>query len=268
MAPSGPPPSLVRTLWVFFPMMTRGLSPAFALLMLGGLWGWRRLWARRDHQALFYVALLVMAGIWVQYWYDRLLCPRYALSIALMASPFAALGLLGLSAWLVRLAGRWHFGARLRAAIAAAPLAVVAALGVGDAMTCNESYFSLRTRAALLGNWLRDRGASPRMLVGPAGITQIVGYYAQGQDCQSFRLDNEDPSVVVAMVESLQPDVLLLHPTRGMPKNRCESLVETLKPLGLERVDPVGASEGREPLFVLLRGAAVSRVARRAFSEP
>jgi len=265
MVPTGPPPSLGRSLWVFFPMMTRGLSPAFALLMFGGLWGWRRIWARRDHQALFVTALLVMGGIWVQYWYDRLLCPRYALSIALMASPFAALGLMGLTAWLVRLAARLRFDARLRAALAAAPLAVVCALGMGDAMTCNDNYFAMRTRAALLGHWLRDRGASPRVLVGPAGIAQIVGYYADGEVCHTFRLDNEDPTVVIEMAKSLRPDVLLLQPTRRMPRDRCESLIERMRPLGLEPVDPVRASEGPEPLFVLLRGSAVPGVARRVF---
>ena len=94
-----------RMIWIFIPTMTRGLSPVFALLMFGGIWGWRRVWARRDHQPLFYTAVVIMCGIWVQLWYDRNICPRYALPIVLMASPFAALGLLGLIARLLRIAG-------------------------------------------------------------------------------------------------------------------------------------------------------------------
>ncbi len=62
--------------------------------MFGGIWGWRRVWARRDHQALFCTAVVIMCGIWVQLWYDKTICPRYALPIVLMASPFAALGFL------------------------------------------------------------------------------------------------------------------------------------------------------------------------------
>ena len=50
------PLTLGQMLWKFFPAMTRGLSPVYALLMFGGIWRWRRLWVRRDHQPLFYVA--------------------------------------------------------------------------------------------------------------------------------------------------------------------------------------------------------------------
>ncbi len=101
-----PPMTTGRMIWKFIPAMTRGLGPVFALLMFGGMLGWRRLWARRDHQALFYTALAILSGIWVQLWYDRAACPRYALSIVLMASPFAALGLLGLISRSARLAQR------------------------------------------------------------------------------------------------------------------------------------------------------------------
>ena len=262
-------PSLARTLWVFFPTMTRGLSPAFALLMLGGLWRWRRLWARRDHQPLFFTALLIMAGIWVQYWCDRLICPRYALPIMLMGSPFAALGLLGVTAWLVRLGGRLRFSARWQAAAVLAPTAVVCLVGIGDAMTCNRNYFAMRRHAVLLGRWLRDhpadgaRPAPPEMLVGPVGITQIVGYYAGGTDCRTYRLDNEDPSVVVAMVQQFRPNVLLLHPTHGMKEDRCAAVVERVAPLGLAPADPVQASHRPDPLRVLLRRPPAVRVARR-----
>jgi hypothetical protein len=91
------------------------------------------------------------------------------------------------------------------------------------------------------------------MLVGPVGVTQIVGYYAGGADCRTFRLDNEDPSIVVAMVQQFRPDVLLLHPTHGMKDDRCVALVEMVAPLGLEPADPVQASGRSDPLRVLMR---------------
>ncbi len=152
-------PSLVQTLWVLVPTLTRGLSLALAVLMLGGLWRWRRIWARRDQQPLFCVAMLILAGIWVQFCCDRLICPRYALPIVLMGSPFAALGLLGLTAWLTRWAARVRFSTRWQAAAVFAPTALVCVLGVGDAMTCNRNYFALRQHAMLLGRWLRDHPA-------------------------------------------------------------------------------------------------------------
>ncbi|NLF09950.1 MAG: glycosyltransferase family 39 protein, partial [Pirellulaceae bacterium] len=94
--------------WIYFPTLTRGLSPIYALAMLGGLWGWRRLWARRDNQPLFYVAASILCAIWIHLWYGRNICPRYVLPIVLMASPFAALGLLGFVERLARLAGRFR----------------------------------------------------------------------------------------------------------------------------------------------------------------
>jgi 4-amino-4-deoxy-L-arabinose transferase-like glycosyltransferase len=99
-----------RMLRVYFPIMTRGLSPCFALLMFGGLWKWRRVWARRDHQPLFLTAVVFLLSSWIQLWFDRQLCFRYALPIVLMAFPFAALGLLGVTAWSASLAPRlaWH----------------------------------------------------------------------------------------------------------------------------------------------------------------
>jgi hypothetical protein len=110
------PMTVGRMIWVFIPTMARGLGPVFALLMFGGLWGWRRLWARRDQQALFCTSVVIMCGIWVQLWFDKTICPRYALPIVLMASPFAALGFLGLAGRLVRAAtwldfrrGQSHF---------------------------------------------------------------------------------------------------------------------------------------------------------------
>ncbi|MGQ9576853.1 MAG: glycosyltransferase family 39 protein [Thermoguttaceae bacterium] len=259
---TGSPLSLGQMLWVFFPVMTRGLSPGFALLMFGGLWKWRRLWARRDHQVLFYTSILVLGGIWVQLWYDRVICPRYALPIVLMASPFAALGLLGLTAWWVRLARRFPLASRLQSAIAAGPLAAVCLLGVADAMTCNSEYFAFRRRAAAVAGWLRQHGPSAPMLVGPAGVTQIVGYYAQARDFRTFRLDNQDQSLVVEMVDYFRPDVVLLHPCRGMDRLACANLIERIKPLGLDQVDPIGASQGPDPMFVLVRRAWDRSVAR------
>jgi hypothetical protein len=201
-----------------------------------------------------------MAGIWVQYWCDRLICPRYALPIVLMGSPFAALGLLGLTARLVRLAGR---PARWRAAAVLAPAVVVCLFGVVDAMTCTRSYFALRRHAVLLGRWLQDQPTPPNILVGPTGVTQIVGYYAGGIEYRPFRLDNEDPNVVVAMAEQCQPDVLLLHPTHGLREDRCESIVARVAPLGLEPADPVPPMDQPDGLRVLLRRRPAASVARR-----
>ena len=165
----------------------------FALLMFGGIWGWRRFWARRDHQALFCTALVVMCGIWVQLWYDKTICPRYALPIVLMASPFAALGLLGScgaadsrgamanvlsSRRTVSLAERRRRRAANIGTVAWGVFAIVAAIGLTDAMTSNARYFEARQTAMVFGRWLVREFPQPFRLVGPPGITAIAGYYA------------------------------------------------------------------------------------------
>ena len=167
-----------RMIWIFIPTMTRGLSPVFALLMFGGMWGWHRVLAHRDHQALFCTAIVIMCGIWVQLWYDRNICPRYALAIVLMASPFAALGLLGLIARLLRIAGWLQWGIRPQQTVVAVVAATVAIISLGDAMTSNGKYFETRQMAADLGRWVRNQYPSPPAIVGPVGITPIISFYA------------------------------------------------------------------------------------------
>jgi hypothetical protein len=144
-----------------------------------------------------------------------------------------------------------------------APVAVVCLLGVVDAMTCSRSYFALRKHAVLLGRWLQDQPDRPAMLVGPTGMTQIVGYYAGGIECRPFRQDIEDPDVVIAMVEQFQPGVLLLHPTHGLREKRCEAIVQRVAPLGLELTDPIQPPDRSDRLRVLLRRRPAAGVAGR-----
>jgi len=256
------PLSFGRTLWIFVPTMTRGLSPIFALLMFGGIWGWRRVWARRDHQPLFYVALAVMAGILVQMRYDRNICPRYALPIVLMAAPWAALGLLGLIDRLARVAERLRWGdAARRAAIA--PLAVAAAaLSLLDGITGNATYFETRRAAADVGRWMRAEIHGPRTLVGPVGITPIVSFYSDGAPYRTFFWDAED-ATILKLVRQSRAAVVLLQPARELTQARCDALAESLKRAGMAPPSREGAPDTRGRFAVLVRGERAPRVARK-----
>lgn len=248
-----------RMLWVFFPTMTRGLSPVFALLMFGGIWKWRRVWARRDHQPLFCVAVAIMCGIWVQLWYDRNICPRYALPIVLMASVFAALGLLGLIARLLRVAERWQWDRRGRQAVVAATLAVVAAVSLGEAMTSNAKYFPTRRMAADVGRWVQHEFPARPMLVGPVGITPIVSYYAQNSPYQAFRWETGDASII-EMVEQSKARVVLLRPTKELTPERCAGLADRLQEAGLKPIDRSALPASCRDLRVLVRPESTARV--------
>lgn len=249
---------LKRMIWVFIPTMTRGLSGPFAILLFGGIWKWRRVWSRRDHQALFYTSMAVVAGIWIDLWFVQVSCPRYAFSIVLMGSVFAALGLLGVTSWIVRLAGRLHAGARLVPAVAAAPLAIVALLAVVDVRFAD---FDFREAEIELGDWARQEVGPSAQFAGPVGITTCVSFYAGGR-CETFPLDTDD-ATIAALVQHTNPDVLLLCFTRRMPPDRYDGLIAAMKQFGLEQVEPSRLPPRNERVLVLTRSRSAPRVAQR-----
>lgn len=246
------PLSFGRMIWVFIPTMTRGLSPAFALLMFGGIWGWRRVWARRDHQPLFLVAIATMCGIWVQLWYDKNICPRYALPIVLMATVFAALGFFGFVDRLLRVA-RWLRCTPIHPETILATVAFgVIALSVTDAMTSNTKYFETRRMAADMGRWMQREFANRPILVGPVGITPIVSYYANGMPYQMFRWEAGDDSIL-EMIEANKAGVVLLRSIKQLTSQRCTALVDHLAEEGLEPLDSNLLPPTCDDLSVLVR---------------
>jgi len=252
-----------QMIWVFIPTLTRGLSPIFALLMFGGIWGWRRVWSRRDHQPLFYVALVVMCGVWVQLWYDHQICPRYALPIVLMASPFAALGLLGLVGRVSRLAERRHWGPRRQATLVTIVVAVLFSVCLIDAMTGSTAYFRSRRTALDVGRWVRRAFPVPAKLVGPVGVTPIIGHYAQCGDCQTFRWDADD-ATILEMTKQSRPDVVVLQAAKQLTPERCSSLARRLKPLGLEPAHPDVATAEDCDIMVFVRADQIDHVKQHA----
>ncbi len=244
------PMTVGHMIWVFIPTMTRGLSPLFALLMFGGIWGWRKVWARRDQQPLFCAAVLILCGIWVQLWYGRSICPRYALPIVLMGLPFAALGLLGLVARLLRVARWLQWGGRRRRAVVAAACAVVVAAGLADAMTSNMDYFRSRRMLADVGRWLACRYSRPPVLVGPVGIVPIVSHYARGGRYDAFEYTASD-AIILDLVAQDRADVVMLSSWRQLTPQRCAALIARLKQSGLEPINS-GVLPTVESNFVIL----------------
>jgi hypothetical protein len=241
-----------QMLWVFFPTMTRGLSSVFALLMFGGIWGWRRIWARRDHQPLFLAALALLCGIWIQMSYDKNICPRYALPIVLMASVFAALGLLGLLNRLSRIAAWLSWSGRTQSALRTMAVVLLLPIGLIEAMTSNVKYFETRRMAAAIGCWVDREFPSRPTLAGPVGITPIVSYYAHNAPYQAFVWEADDPQVLATVAQS-GADVVLLRPAKELTQERCVSLVDRMRDLGLHSVDPVGLQGRQGDCYLLVR---------------
>jgi hypothetical protein len=245
----GSAPHLGRMLWVFVPTMTRGLAPIFALLMFGGMWGWRRLWARRDHQALFITAVILLVGIWVQLWIDNNISRRYALPIVLMASPFAALGLWGLMARIQRI-GQWlGWQERRQRVVAGLVLVGILFSGLGHTLTSN---YDTRRMMADLGRWTGQAFADSPTVVGPSAFARIVPYYAAKGSYVVFPYAASDASMLKLVAEN-RADVVILWAAKPLGAARCLALRDQLKSQGLE---PLAAGSFPKPvadIYVLAR---------------
>jgi hypothetical protein len=185
------------------------------------------------------------------------------LSIVLLASPFAALGLLGLLRRTARLAEWLGCAGRTRAAAAGLLIFAVALVGVAAAMSSNQRYFASRKLAADLGRWVRHGPWSAPMMVGPVGLTPIVSFYAGKGRYELFRMDTADAATIAQLVEQCHPDLLLLRTTKRMGSESCGELAARMKGRGFSEVDPVPRPAGSDAVAVFVRGKAEPRVAAR-----
>jgi hypothetical protein len=246
---------LGQMIWRFFPTFTRGLSPVFALLMFGGIWGWFRVWSRRDHQPLFYVAVLVLGGAWIQIWAETYLHninTRYALPIVLMAAPLAALGLLALAARVLRFIENRGWPAAVQRAGLALVAAVVLVPSVLDVAHNNVSQTRARRTMVAVGRWASQMSSAPPTIVGPWDILANVGYYAGGGPCFKYRYDESDEAIL-DLVARNKADLVLLRPSRQMPSERCESLAARIATMGFKPLCADALPGAKEPWRMLVR---------------
>ncbi len=239
---------LKRMVEIYVPTVVKGFSPVFGLLMLFGLWRWRRIWARRDQQPLFYVAVLILAGMWIHLWGAHAICTRYVLPIVMTATVFAGLALLKLAEWCAYAANWLLRGERLARAAAFLPAVAAVAGGVYDVLARD---YSLRDAELRLAAWVRrEVGPAPR-LVGPPGMTATISHYAQGR-YSIFPMEADD-AAIAAMVRQCKPDVLLLFSTKQPTGERYAPLIDRMKQLRLRQVDASQLPPGCEKVCVLVR---------------
>ncbi len=240
---------LGRMIAIYVPTLVKGLSPLFALLMLGGMWGWRRVWARRDHQALFYTGLAIMLAAWIHAWCAKSSCDRYFLPMVLFGSPFAALGLMGLSARLLGLAGQLKSKVFLRPA-AFAPAIIVACTGWCVAYS---GPYDRRGAEVELAGWVRrEYGPSP-LIYGSEGVTAVVAYYAKA-NWATLAMYMDD-AAVLEQVKQLKPDVILLSSTRRKNLSDTRQLISEIEKLEYIEIPRTKLPRGTDDvLTVLCRG--------------
>jgi len=243
--------SVGELLWMFLHNGESGLTPIFALLMFGGVARYWRIWSRRDHQALFALAICLIGGVWIHLWYAQGSSNRYYFPFAIMGTVFAALAVLRLAAWLERLIAR--FDLRRVAPLRLAPVIVglMAVVGCVDALASNYSF---REEEPRVGRWLTQQIGHRPSVLGTEGPTMVITYYAEGQG-YTFPLSADD-DFIFASARQLNPDVVLLVLTKRLRRvqpDRYNQLIERMKPLGLELVQGSQLPGGADRLLVLTR---------------
>jgi hypothetical protein len=239
--------SLGRMIAIYVPTLVKGLSPLFALLMLGGWWKWRRVWGRRDHQPLFYIALAIMLAAWIHAWCAKGSCDRYFLPIVLMASPFAALGLLAFTGRLLRFAERLNNTAILRRVVVFAPLIIVAFTGWNVAFS---GPYDRREAEVELADWVRQQYGPSALIFGSEGVTPVVAYYAKA--CWSTLAINMDDRTVLEKIEYLRPDVILLMATRRKDLQDTKQLIDKIEKLEYAEIARSNLPHGMDDVLVVL----------------
>jgi 4-amino-4-deoxy-L-arabinose transferase-like glycosyltransferase len=224
--------SFLRLVEIYVPALVKGLSPLFAVPMLIGMWTRRRTWARSDHQALFWTAVVVMAAAWIHAWSGRVSCDRYYLPIVLMAAPFAVLGTLAVSRRLLLWSERLHAGPRLCRLAVVAPLVIVL---LGSATVALASKDNRRQAELDLAAWVRRENGPNALIFGSEGVTPVVAYHAHARFIPLLRVF--DDRAVLEVADEKKPDVIMILATRRNDLQETRRLINQIAARGYHEVE-------------------------------
>ncbi len=252
------PWSLSRALQMYLRTLERGLTPVFALFVLGGYLSRFQMFHRRDSWPILLVVLAVAAGIWIHLWYAHLASSRYVLTIVLLATRAAALGVIDFGQFASRLWARWRPAADLRGPLTATIVGLSLLVGSADAIS---SDFRSRTALADLGRWIQSQYGASAVVVGSEAQLLIIGYYA---DAVVYSFPPELTGIDLAnWVEHVQADVVVLAARPKLPAEY-QSIVDEQVRLKLEQM-PTGQVPGdAKNVVVLARAAQSGAIAHQA----
>lgn len=191
-------------LWMFSHKLLSACELAYGILLLVGLFGWRKVFFSRPQQAVFYMNMVLMAWIWLYLAQRKEINSRYFFIAVLTAAPYAALGLLAIcdrAATLVRDASLQQ---RLRTGMIVGLLASISFYGMADAWS---SDYQLRSEERNLGEWVRKTYGPGQLVIGTASAG-LVGFYSQGR--YQRIPENADRDTVTRIVSKRRATVLVV----------------------------------------------------------
>jgi hypothetical protein len=239
--------SFSKMLAIYVPPLVKGLSPLFAIPMLWGLFKWRGVWGRRDHQPLFYTALAFMTAAWIHAWAARESCDRYYLPIVLMASPFASLATLDISGKMLRAAKcLWSNAVFCRVAVIF-PLFLIATV---DFSVAFSGMFCRRAAELELATWIQGKFGSSAVICGSEGMTSVVAHYAKVKS--EILTKDMDEEKIINRIKKCKPDVIFLLATRLKMTTVSGELLEAIRSMDYELIERSGLPSGTDNALIVL----------------
>ena len=194
---------------LFVNTMLRGLTPAFSLVFIVGYLAFRPTWDRRDHVPLALFAIAVAIGVWIHLWFAHQGSSRYALSIVLISTRCAALGLLFVARESAIAVGRHQWNRRLVRLIPLGVVLLFFGIGFVEAMHHHDDS---RLARAELGKWINQHYGSQAVVLCTDDMTYLIAYYHYGQ--ARLVVTGTDPATLVAAIARMQPRIVALSRDR------------------------------------------------------
>jgi hypothetical protein len=245
--------SLNRMLHKYAGLMKDGFSPIYGLLLLGGIFNWRKIWFRWDNQPLFYVAVVIFVGIWLDYWYTGQSSTRYPLTIVLMSLPFAGLAVLGVTQWLSTLAIRFGLNNRWRKAVLFLPAVLLATVCFPEALRTSSNRYNTLEAYASVARWLRSQSEVEPVVLAHESVAKIVRHRTGFVTVPIYALDGPGHIVKTARDQKIDVVVLINRQLRFYDETK---LLEELKKMGYQKVPQSDLPPGTNIVMVFLRKPA------------
>ncbi|MBN2293242.1 MAG: glycosyltransferase family 39 protein [Pirellulales bacterium] len=234
----------------YLSLLESGFTAVFGILLVGGLWVWRKIWLRRDNRPLLYFSIVIMVGIWLDYWQLGQTSTRYPLTIALMATPFAGLALLRISQWSRNSARKANHGLRWQKAALFVPAILIAIASFPEALIASSKRFETLAAYSSLGHWVKTESKVKPVVLGHESVAKIVKYRA---DCKAAVIHVLDsPSHIAKVADNRRINVVMLSKTK-LRHFDSEKLFTELEKIGYKRVNPSELPPGTDRVVVFMR---------------